>query len=65
MLDQGPVGPHAELAAEHHIEGVRQGAARFVAELKSGDPALLAGALLVLLLILDMMRARLVWASEM
>src|SRR5262249_2681344 len=33
VLDDRTVGPHPELAAQNHIEGMGQGAARFIAEL--------------------------------
>jgi hypothetical protein len=49
MFDQGPISPHAKLAAQDYIERVRQRAARFVTELKAGQPAFFARALLILL----------------
>ena len=49
LFDQRPIGADAELAAEHDVEGLRPGAAAFVAELQAGDLPLLAGLLGVFL----------------
>jgi hypothetical protein len=48
LFDERPIGPHAELTAEHHVERVRPGAAHFVAKLHPVDappPASLPGEL--------------------
>ena len=49
FFDQGTIRPDAQLAAQHHVERLRAGAAAFVSELHAGDLPLLAGLLGVLL----------------
>ena len=43
LLRSAPIRPHAQLAAQHHVERLRPGATALVTELHPGDLPLLAG----------------------